>query len=125
MISERPQGSLPSNTEPNLKKNVKAITLMSGKVLTESEKKLPQEADRKEDEVVKPEISEKPVLREYKPPIPYPAKLNKDRMMHNLVNFLNFLNNCILTYFLLKLFCRCLHMLHGRTTRPCPCRDLF
>ncbi|PPS11002.1 hypothetical protein GOBAR_AA09647 [Gossypium barbadense] len=80
MISERPQGSLPSNTEPNPKEHVKAVTIRSGKVLTESEKKLPQEADRKEDEKVKPKISKKLVLREYKPPILYPAKLKKDRM---------------------------------------------
>ncbi|KAG8485643.1 hypothetical protein CXB51_018866 [Gossypium anomalum] len=77
-----------NNTEPNLKEHVKAVTLRSGKVLSESEKELPQESDRKEDEEVKPEISEKPVLREYKPPIAYPAKLKKDCMDAQFGKFL-------------------------------------
>ena len=35
LLSNRPQGSLPSNTEVNLKERVKAITLRSEKVLTQ------------------------------------------------------------------------------------------
>ncbi|KAG8485697.1 hypothetical protein CXB51_019007 [Gossypium anomalum] len=50
MILERPPESLPSNTEPNPKEHVKAVTLRSGKVLAESEKKPPPEVDKKEDE---------------------------------------------------------------------------
>ncbi|PPR85935.1 hypothetical protein GOBAR_AA34752 [Gossypium barbadense] len=70
-------GSLPSNTEPNPKEHVKAVTLRSGKVLTESEKKPPQEADRKE---VEPENNDNLMPKEYKPPIQYPAKSKKDCM---------------------------------------------
>ncbi|KAG8477600.1 hypothetical protein CXB51_031104 [Gossypium anomalum] len=51
MISETPQGSLPSNTKPNPKEHVKAVTLRSEKVLAESEKKPPLEADKEEDEI--------------------------------------------------------------------------
>ena len=69
MISKRPPRNLPSNTEPNPKEHVKVVTLRIWKVLTESEKKLPQEANRNEDDEVKPENNEKLVLREYKPPI--------------------------------------------------------
>ncbi|KAG8498773.1 hypothetical protein CXB51_005219 [Gossypium anomalum] len=83
MMTKETIGSLPSNIEPNPKEHVKVVTLRSGKVLVEYKKNLPQEADRNEDEEVKPENNEKPVLREYKPPIPYPAKLKKDARMHN------------------------------------------
>ncbi|PPR83581.1 hypothetical protein GOBAR_AA37133 [Gossypium barbadense] len=52
MISEKPPGSLPSNTEPNPKEHVKVVTLRSGKVLAESErshhKKLTEPKERKE-----------------------------------------------------------------------------
>ncbi|KAG8486462.1 hypothetical protein CXB51_019744 [Gossypium anomalum] len=88
MILERPQGSLPSNTEPNPKEHVKAVTLRSGKVFTESEKKLSQEANRIEDKEAKLGINERPVLNEYKPPILYPAKLKKDRIDAQFGKFL-------------------------------------
>ena len=78
MISERAPGSLPSNTEPNPKEHVKAVTLKNGKVLTEPEKKLPQESDKEKDVEVKPKVNITPVLKEYKPQIPYPEKLKKD-----------------------------------------------
>ncbi|KAG8490544.1 hypothetical protein CXB51_013684 [Gossypium anomalum] len=80
LISERPLESLPSNTKPNPKEHVKVVTLRSGKVLAESEKKLTQEAVISEKEEEKPENSDKPVPKEYKPPVLYQAKLKKDRM---------------------------------------------
>lgn len=57
MISERPQGSLPSNTETNPKKQVQAITLRSGKEL-EIPKENNQEAEEKQ-ELAAPNLSSK------------------------------------------------------------------
>ncbi|KAG8502971.1 hypothetical protein CXB51_000796 [Gossypium anomalum] len=54
IILERPPGSLPSNIKTNPKEHVKAVTLRSGKVLAESEKKLPQKVDGSEKEEAKP-----------------------------------------------------------------------
>ena len=46
-------------------------------MLAESEKKPPQEADRKEVEL---ENNDNLMPKEYKPPIPYPENLKKDHM---------------------------------------------
>ncbi|PPR82169.1 hypothetical protein GOBAR_AA38546 [Gossypium barbadense] len=73
MISERPPGSLPSNTKPNPKEHVKVGTLRSGKVLVEFEKKPPQEAERDKEEEEKPKNNDNPMPKEYEPPTPYPA----------------------------------------------------
>ncbi|KAG8490843.1 hypothetical protein CXB51_014050 [Gossypium anomalum] len=73
LISKQPQGGLQ-------KVHVKAVTLRSEKVLAEAEKKLTQEAVIREREEEKPKNSEEPVQKEYKPSVPYPAKLKKDRM---------------------------------------------
>ncbi|KAG8492789.1 hypothetical protein CXB51_010262 [Gossypium anomalum] len=48
-------------------------------VLAEFEKKPPQKAEGSEGEEVKPKNNDKPVPKEYKPPVPYPKKLKKDR----------------------------------------------
>ncbi|KAG8478704.1 hypothetical protein CXB51_028539 [Gossypium anomalum] len=88
LISERPSGSLLSNTEPNPKEHVKAVTLRSGKVLVESEKKLLQEAVMSKREEEKPENNDKPASKEYKPPVSYPAKLKKDRIDAQFGKFL-------------------------------------
>ncbi|PPR98938.1 hypothetical protein GOBAR_AA21730 [Gossypium barbadense] len=88
MISERAPGNLPSNTEPNPKAHVKAVTLRSGKVLAKSEKKLQQEADRSKGEEVKPESNDNLMPKEYKPPILYLKKLKTDRMDAQFGKFL-------------------------------------
>ncbi|PPS19993.1 hypothetical protein GOBAR_AA00591 [Gossypium barbadense] len=88
MISERPLGSLPSNTEPNPNEHVKAVILRSGKVLAESERKPPYEDDRTEGDEGKPENNDNPMPKEYKPPIPYPTKLKKDRIDAQFDKFL-------------------------------------
>ncbi|XP_012461385.1 uncharacterized protein LOC105781389 [Gossypium raimondii] len=58
--------------------------LRSGKELSKIEKKLKQEIDEKDDGVVENEKIQTPMLKEYKPPIPYPRKLKKDHMTNNL-----------------------------------------
>ncbi|KAG8490839.1 hypothetical protein CXB51_014030 [Gossypium anomalum] len=71
LISERPLESLCSNTKPNPKEHVKAVTLRSGKVLAESEKKLTLEAMVSEKDEERPKNIDKPVQKEYTPPVPY------------------------------------------------------
>ncbi|KAG8486048.1 hypothetical protein CXB51_019333 [Gossypium anomalum] len=86
LLSEQPQGGLHSNSKPS--EHVKAVILRSGKALAESEKKLTQEAVTSEREEEKPKNSDEPVPKEYKPPVPYPAKLKKDRMDAQFGKFL-------------------------------------
>ena len=54
-------------------------------MLAESEKKPPQEANRKE---VEPENNDNLMPKKNKPPIPCPAKLKKDRMDAQFSKFL-------------------------------------
>ncbi|KAK5842351.1 hypothetical protein PVK06_004692 [Gossypium arboreum] len=86
LISERPLGSLPSNTKSE--ENVKVVILRSGKVLVESKKKLTQEAVVSGRGEEKPENIDKLVLKEYKPPVPYLEKLKKDHIDAQFGKFL-------------------------------------
>ncbi|KAA3487331.1 Aspartic peptidase [Gossypium australe] len=88
LVLEKLQDNLPSNTETNPKEQVSAVTLRSEKVLIDPEKNMKQEVVEKYDGV-KDRIKEKnPLLREYKPPIPYLAKLKKHRIDENFYKFL-------------------------------------
>ncbi|PPR92680.1 hypothetical protein GOBAR_AA27991 [Gossypium barbadense] len=66
LISERPQGSLPSNTESNPKEQLNAITTQDGKGLVASEPEPRQE-------------TVKSISTEYKPRVPYSTVTRKDR----------------------------------------------
>ncbi|KAA3474271.1 reverse transcriptase [Gossypium australe] len=98
LVSKRQQGSLPINTETNLKEQVHAITLRSEKVLAEPEKKLNPEAIEKNDgveeckkehkSVVREYKPHKSMVREYKPQISYLTKLKKDCMGEQFGKFL-------------------------------------
>ena len=57
-------------------------------MLSKSEKKLAQEAVVSERGEEKPENSDKPVSKEYKPSVPYPTKLKKDRIDAQFGKFL-------------------------------------
>jgi len=81
-LAERPQGSFPSNTETNPKKQVKAITLRSGK---EVKRNISQEKTQEAPKAVEVE-EEAPKEKEVAPPpdkrrIPYPSRLKTDQ--HN------------------------------------------
>ncbi|XP_039116475.1 uncharacterized protein LOC120251891 [Dioscorea cayenensis subsp. rotundata] len=104
---ERPPGSLPSNTENNPREHLKAVTLRSGKQVearakegssTEhdgvavredpmSSESLVDGGKEKQDE----EILQLPTPRvpEYKPTIPYPARLKQDKEEAQFKKFLN------------------------------------
>ncbi|KAI3461414.1 hypothetical protein Pfo_018077 [Paulownia fortunei] len=93
MLSARPQGSLPSNTEINLKENVYAITLRSGKELSELERKVttPKELANermveKFDDTPSKEL-DKPKSKlfpdnppPYMPLIPFPQRFQKQKL---------------------------------------------
>ncbi|XP_039126983.1 uncharacterized protein LOC120263159 [Dioscorea cayenensis subsp. rotundata] len=105
--SERPPGSLPSNTENNPREHLKAVTLRSGKQVearakegssTEhdgvavredpmSSESLVERGKEKQDE----ETLQLPTPRvpEYKPTIPYPARLKQDKEEAQFKKFLN------------------------------------
>ncbi|PPR93537.1 hypothetical protein GOBAR_AA27135 [Gossypium barbadense] len=77
LISERPQGSLPSNTEPNPNEKLNAISTQDKEGFVEPE------PEPRQDTVVSKDKSEvshnKMVNEEYKPPVPYPNATRKDR----------------------------------------------
>ncbi|GJZ92727.1 hypothetical protein Tco_0664792 [Tanacetum coccineum] len=110
VLHERPQGALPSNTEPNLRKQVNSITTRSG--LTTVEPSIPPHVPptprvelEKEPEtlmnkvhitslastahvpppgiqpVSPPKPKEDPTPKPYQPKIPYPSRLNKTKLL--------------------------------------------
>ena len=100
LLSERSQGSLPGNTEPNPREHVKAVTLRSGKELQVGvqEKESQGTSVVKEPVILKEqgqhfEDSDKSkstpqVVPEYKPNIPYPSRLRKDKADEHYGKFL-------------------------------------
>ncbi|XP_071699938.1 uncharacterized protein [Rutidosis leptorrhynchoides] len=104
-LSERPPGTLPSNTQsnPNNKgpvrnERVNAITTRSGLVLNEETLKSPpivsptvlQAQEQKKDDP--PEVIAKPPLKVYKAPIPYLKALKKDKLANQYKKFLDIIN---------------------------------
>ncbi|XP_048228900.1 uncharacterized protein LOC125369783 [Ricinus communis] len=92
MLSKRPQGSLPSTTESNPREHCKAITLRSGKQLSSSlplgddedvcmqDKQARQEPEPETMGGEKVEDRQKSLVREYQPPVPYPARLKQEKV---------------------------------------------
>ena len=96
MMSERPPGSLPSSTENNPKEQAKAITLRSGKELQadKEDEQLrvgpsSQEKDKGEPESKDAERRTPPVVKEYVPRVPYPARLNQSKDKEQFGKFLD------------------------------------
>ncbi|XP_039128945.1 uncharacterized protein LOC120265098 [Dioscorea cayenensis subsp. rotundata] len=104
---ERPPGSLPSNTENNPREHLKAVTLRSGKqvearaeegsstkengvAIQEDPKPSESEVEgRKEKQDEKTLQLPTPRVPEYKPVIPYPARLKQDKDEAQFKKFLN------------------------------------
>ncbi|KAI3773692.1 hypothetical protein L1987_48222 [Smallanthus sonchifolius] len=88
LLSERQQGSLPSNTVANPNAHVKAITLRSGKTTEEGTATvLEQDVVEKEStigirEITTPAVEKrnKEPVRAYIPPLPYPGRLRKEKL---------------------------------------------
>ncbi|GJV52420.1 reverse transcriptase domain-containing protein [Tanacetum coccineum] len=110
-FNERPQGALPSNTIPNPQEEVKVITTRSGMTLAgpsvlppppfSSSKEVERDPKLTIDQVhisssentarVPSPVSksrEIPKRNPYQPPIPYPSRLNKDKLQDNLIEAL-------------------------------------
>ncbi|GKD15266.1 hypothetical protein Tco_1199673, partial [Tanacetum coccineum] len=114
-LQERPQGALPSNTIPNPREEIKAITTRSGNVLagplvpppspssskeverdpkTITDQVLPESTTHVPHPIVQPSPisrsfdlpspvslpSEPPKWNPHQPPIPYPSRLNKEKL---------------------------------------------
>ncbi|XP_027364550.1 uncharacterized protein LOC113871650 [Abrus precatorius] len=90
LLSERPQGSLPGNTETNPREQVNAVTLKSGRTLQEKGKQETKKDAVEEEDKCQEEIVEKPpVVKEFIPPLPYPARLKKDKDDEQFGKFLS------------------------------------
>ena len=82
MISEKQQSSVPSNTEPNPKAHVNAIILRSDE---ETKDEVQPQSSGSTAQVKAPV---KVPVREYKPRIPYPNRLLKEKMQEQYGKFL-------------------------------------
>ncbi|XP_075104775.1 uncharacterized protein LOC142178884 [Nicotiana tabacum] len=94
----RPVGALPSNTEPNPKAQVNAVTLRNGRALEEASKKKKNTTHPEGELVLKPvEGNEKddkgpePVI-ETRPPPPFPQRLQKQKDDDKYKKFLDILS---------------------------------
>ncbi|XP_048235680.1 uncharacterized protein LOC125371191 [Ricinus communis] len=73
MLSKRQQGALPSTIESNPREHCKAIALQSDKPARKEPMPEVIEADKVEDRQKSP-------VREYQPPVPYPARLKQEKV---------------------------------------------
>ncbi|XP_027351012.1 uncharacterized protein LOC113862053 [Abrus precatorius] len=90
LLSKRPQGSLPGNTETNPREQVNAVTLRSGRTLQEKGKQETEKDTAEEKDKCQEETVEKPhVVKEFIPPLPYPARLKKDKDDEQFGKFLS------------------------------------
>ncbi|KAA3488422.1 Pol polyprotein [Gossypium australe] len=89
LISERPQGSLPSNTETNPKEQLQAITAHDSEGLNEPE--LRQKKVVEEGTIKVRHDKPKPAITEYQPRVPYPNAMKKDHTDEQFGKFLKLL----------------------------------
>ncbi|GKD99356.1 hypothetical protein Tco_1387340 [Tanacetum coccineum] len=73
-FNERPQGVLPSNTIPNPQEDIKVITTRSGITLAGPSVPPPNSSSSSK------EVERDPEPTMDQPPIPYPSRLNKDKL---------------------------------------------
>ncbi|KAI3766148.1 hypothetical protein L2E82_16199 [Cichorium intybus] len=96
VLHERFPGTLPSNTEQNPNAHVKAISTRSGKILepsipintdssskTQESKKIPEKNEEEAEERPPPTP-----VKSYKPPVPYPQRLKKEKQEEEYKKFL-------------------------------------
>ncbi|KAA3482697.1 Aspartic peptidase [Gossypium australe] len=79
LISEKPQGSLPSNTETNPRKQLHAITTQDEDGLVESKPEPRHESVVSKGKVDESHCKQKPISKEYTPRVPYPNATKKYR----------------------------------------------
>ncbi|GKA71682.1 reverse transcriptase domain-containing protein [Tanacetum coccineum] len=78
-FNERPQGVLPSNTIPNPREDIKVITTRSGMTLGGPSVPPPPSFSSKEPALIS-KSNEIPERNPHQPLIPYPLRLNKDKL---------------------------------------------
>ncbi|GKE27559.1 reverse transcriptase domain-containing protein [Tanacetum coccineum] len=78
-FNERPQGVLPSNTIPNPREDIKVITTRSGMTLCGPSVPPPPSFSSKEPALIS-KSNEIPERNPHQPLIPYPLRLNKDKI---------------------------------------------
>ncbi|KAG8486355.1 hypothetical protein CXB51_019840 [Gossypium anomalum] len=93
LISERPQGSLPSNTEPNPREQLNAINVQDKEGFVEPEPELMQETVVSKGKGEVSHNENKTMNVEYKPCVPCPNAMRKDRSDEQFGNFLKLLKN--------------------------------
>ena len=105
LMTQRAQGTLPSQSEPNPKEQVKVITLRSGKEVEgphgkkdgklEEDKRVPTDGSPKEDEkvdnVVKEVLEKEAPIHTQKLKIPFPQRLKASQHDPQFTKFLNLL----------------------------------
>ncbi|KAK5845514.1 hypothetical protein PVK06_001705 [Gossypium arboreum] len=91
LISERPQGSLPSNTEPNLREQLNAINIQDEEGVVEPEPELGQEIMVNKGQGEVDNNKNKTVNVEHKPHVPYHNATRKDRSDEQFGKFLKLL----------------------------------
>ncbi|GKD63875.1 hypothetical protein Tco_1305983 [Tanacetum coccineum] len=80
-FNERPQGALPSNTIPNPREDVKVITTQSGITLAGPSVLPPNpHSSSSKEPALASKSNEIPERNPHQPPIPYPSRLNKDKL---------------------------------------------
>ena len=101
LLSSRPQGSLPSNTETNPKEQMNAIILRNGR----QRENLPKEVKEVEEDNMEqtkdttrtfetasteiPQSQQSALVKAYVPPIPFPQHLQKNKLDKQFSKFLN------------------------------------
>ncbi|KAK5836691.1 hypothetical protein PVK06_012490 [Gossypium arboreum] len=91
LISERPQGSLPSNTEPNPREQLNTINIQDEEGVVEPEPERRQETVVSKGQCEVDNNKNKTVNVEYKPRVPYPNAKRKDRSDEQFGKFLKLL----------------------------------
>ncbi|GKE17825.1 hypothetical protein Tco_1425402, partial [Tanacetum coccineum] len=79
-LQERPQGALPSDTVSNPRGEIKAITTQSGIVLAGPSVLPPPLSFSSKELSPSARSSELPKRNPHQPPIPYPSRLNKEKL---------------------------------------------
>ncbi|KAK5786322.1 hypothetical protein PVK06_040958 [Gossypium arboreum] len=88
LISERPQGSLPSNTEPNPREQLNVINIQDDEGVVEPELEPRQETVVSKGKGEVDYNKNKSVTVEYKPRVPYPNAIRKDHLDEQFGKFL-------------------------------------
>ena len=91
LISERTQGSLPSNTEPNPREQLNVINIQDDEGVVEPETEPMQETMVRKGQGKVDQNTNKPVTVEYKPSVPYPNATRKDLSDEQFGKFLKLL----------------------------------